>query len=95
MKHFWLILFCIGFNTAMSGQSKKALRTFGVTQKVETVVEYDKKGEEKARYIKEEEFYNSNGEWERKLKYSKDGELKNEELRTILTDIGIRFTEAN
>lgn len=93
MKHFWLILFCICFSTAISAQSKKALRTFGITHKVETVVEYNKEGVEKARYIKEKETYDSDGEWVRKLKYSSDGELKNEEIRAFDNGEIIDYTE--
>lgn len=93
MRHFWLILLCMAFGAATSAQSKRALRTFGITRKVETVVDYNKEGEEKARYVKEVETYNSDGEWVRKLKYSKEGELRNEEIRVFDKGEIIDYTE--
>lgn len=93
MKRLPLIIALCAWGLTLSAQSKKALRTFGITYKVETVIEFDADGREKDRYVEEEEYYNADGEWIRKLQYDKDGDLKNEERRTFDKGNIVDYTE--
>lgn len=93
MRSVLTIFMCVAFVATTSGQSKRALRTFGIGYKKETVIEFNKEGEEKARYLDEEEYYNSDGQWIRKLVYSKSGDLKNEEIRKFHKGEIVDYTE--
>ena len=93
MKYLLSIILCVAIVTAASGQSKRALRTFGITYKKESIIEYNKSGDEKARYVDEEEYYNADGDWVRKLVYTKSGNLKNEEIRKFHDGEIVDYTE--
>ncbi|MCH2213616.1 MAG: hypothetical protein MK086_00450 [Flavobacteriales bacterium] len=64
-----------------TGQSKK-VKTYGVTKRTETAVEY-KDGEEVSRFTKEVRFYDKDGWWIEKTIYTSSGEKKSEEKRTF------------
>lgn len=72
------VLLSIGM--ASFAQSKKKLRTYGITKKIETLVKYDD-GVAGEPYVSETESYNSDGEWIERVDYQKSGGIKRREVR--------------
>ncbi len=64
----------------LSAQSKKKLRTYGVSKKTETIVKF-KDGKEEKEYVSEYEMYNDDGEWIERVDLQKEGEIKKRETR--------------
>lgn len=64
----------------LSAQSKKKLRTYGISKKTETIVKY-KDGKEEKEYVSQYEKYNDEGEWIEKVDLQKGGEIKKREVR--------------
>lgn len=61
-------------------QSKKLLRTYGVTKKTETTIKLED-GVEAKEYVSEYELYDENGEWIEFIDYTSKGEIKSRETR--------------
>lgn len=76
------LLICLALITSLSGysQSKKKLRTYGITKKTETIVKYDG-GVASEPYVSEVEKFDSDGEWIERIDYQKDGDIKKREMR--------------
>lgn len=70
----------LSFGMVSFAQSKKKLRTYGVTKKIETLIKYenDVAGDP---YVSETESYNSDGEWIERIDYQKSGDIKTREVR--------------
>lgn len=81
MRKF-IILFVLSLGIGFSGysQSKKLLRTYGITKKTETVVKYDN-GVAQEPYVSEVEMYDNKGEWIERIDYQKDGGIKKRLVR--------------
>jgi len=75
-----LSVLILGIGLSSYGQSKKLLRTYGITQKTETVVKY-KDGEAQDPYVSEVERYNKRGDWIERIDYQKDGGVKRRDVR--------------
>lgn len=75
-----LLIFIVGTGFSGYSQSKKLLRTYGITKKTETVVKY-KDGKAEDPYVSEVEMYDKNGEWIERIDYEKDGAIKKREVR--------------
>lgn len=71
-----LVMLCIG----AVGQSKKLLRTYGITKKTETTIKFEN-GVEVEQYVSEFEVYDENGEWIEFVDYTAEGEIKMRETR--------------
>ena len=62
------------------GQSKKKLRTYGITQKTESITTFED-GIAADPYVSELERYDEDGEWIERIDYQKDGDIKRREIR--------------
>ncbi len=93
MRNIALIISLV-FITSMSGyaQSKKKLRTYGITKKIETLVKYDD-GLANEPYISEVEIYNSDGKWIERMDYQKDGDIKKRSMRRYEKEILVEELE--
>lgn len=83
-----LVMLCFG----ATGQSKKLLRTYGITKKTETTIKF-KKGVEEEQYVSEYEVYDENGEWIEFVDYTSDGEIKMRETRKYVKGNLVEETE--
>ena len=81
MRKF-IIFFILSLGIGFSGysQSKKLLRTYGITKKTEKVVKYDD-GNAQDPYVSEVEMYDKRGEWIERIDYQKDGGIKKRLVR--------------
>jgi len=75
-----LCLLFLSIGVASFAQSKKKLRTYGITKKIETLIKYDD-GVAGEPYISETESYNADGEWIERVDYQKNGGIKTREVR--------------
>ena len=75
-----LCLLFLSIGIASFAQSKKKLRTYGITKKIETLIKYDD-GVAGEPYISETESYNADGEWIERVDYQKNGGIKTREVR--------------
>lgn len=80
MKGRILCLLFVTIGIASFAQSKKKLRTYGITKKIETLVKYEN-GVASEPYVSETESYNSDGEWIERVDYQKNGDVKTREVR--------------
>lgn len=82
MRKF-IILFILSMGIGLSGysQSKKLLRTYGITKKTETVVKY-KDGSPQDPYVSDIERFDKRGEWVERIDYNKSGDIKKREVRS-------------
>ncbi|NEN25049.1 hypothetical protein G3O08_16230 [Cryomorpha ignava] len=75
-----LCILFLSFGIVSFAQSKKKLRTYGITKKIETLIKYEG-GVASESYISETESYNSDGEWIERLDFQKSGDIKKREIR--------------
>lgn len=75
-----LCILFLGIGIASFAQSKKKLRTYNITKKIETVVKYPD-GVPGEPYISDTETYNKDGEWIERINYQKNGDVKRREVR--------------
>lgn len=80
-----LLLFLLIFVVSITSAQSKKVKTYGVTKRTETVVDY-KEGKESSRYTKEVRTYDKNGRWIEKVGYSSTGEKKSEVKRVYEGD---------
>ncbi len=80
MIRFLLISALFAFSLGTNAQSKKLLRTYGITSMTETTVKYED-GVEVSRYVSEKEIFDKDGEWIEKFDYTEEGEIKTYESR--------------
>ncbi len=86
MRTSTVILLLFLSATLAYGQSKKKLRTYGITQKTESIIKYEG-GVAVEEYISELERFDENGEWIERVDYQKDGDIKRRELRKYVKGI--------
>ena len=75
-----LFILCMGIGFSGYSQSKKLLRTYGITKRTETVVKYND-GKTQDPYVSEVERFDKRGEWIERIDYQKDGGIKKREVR--------------
>lgn len=75
-----LCLLFLSMVMASFAQSKKKLRTYGITKKTETLVKYEN-GVAGEPYVAETESYDADGEWIERVDYQKSGGIKTREVR--------------
>lgn len=79
-KQVLFILVFLGMTLSGYSQSKKMLRTYGISQRTTTVQKFENETPLKA-YVTKIERYDKRGEWIEKIDYQKDGEIKKHEIR--------------
>jgi hypothetical protein len=89
----WVLFFagCLGI-VQLSGQSKKLIRTYGITTVTETVIEYEDEVE-KRQYVSERIKFDKRGEWIEKTTFEKDGSVELRLSRKYDRDILIEEVE--
>ena len=87
MKRITLILFVLFVVIGQSfAQSKKLIRTYSVTEKIETTIKYAD-GVEVKRYVSEQTGFDSNGEWIELIDYNSKGDIKSHETRQFVKGV--------
>lgn len=90
-KLFLLVAGCMVI-VQLSGQSKKLIRTYGITTMTETVFEYENE-EEKRQYVSERIKFNKKGEWVETTAFKKDGSVERYRSRTYVKGLLVEEVE--
>lgn len=81
-KYIIIFFFFLGMTMVANAQSKKMLRTYGITKRTTTTEKFNDNNEALPSFVSQIERYDKNGEWVEKIDYQENGEIKKHEKRS-------------